>query len=97
MRSVHVIAYDIADPKRYRKVYKAMCGAGDALQYSVFRCELSETELQKLKDQVWPLLNLAEDRVMIVDLGPIEGRGDECIEFWGNPRVVPRNRSALIV
>jgi len=97
MRSVHVIAYDIADPKRYRKVYKAMCGAGDALQFSVFRCELSAMELQKLKDEVWPLLNLAEDRVMIVDLGPIEGRGDECIEFWGNPRTIPPDRSAVVV
>ncbi|WP_437202905.1 CRISPR-associated endonuclease Cas2 [Planctomicrobium sp. SH664] len=97
MRSVHLIAYDISCPKRYRKLYKAMCGHGDPLQYSVFRCELDDMELQQLKDLLWPILNLREDRVMIVDLGPIEGRGDECIEFWGNPCVTPSPRTATII
>ena len=97
MRNVHLIAYDISCPKRYRQVYKAMCGHGDPLQYSVFRCELTEMELQHLKDLLWPELNLAEDRVMIVDLGPIKGRGDDCIEFWGDPRVTPAPREPTIV
>lgn len=97
MRNVYIIAYDISEPKRYRQIYKAMCGAGDSLQYSVFRCELSQVELQQLKSDMWPQLNLAEDRVMIVDLGPAEGRGDDCIDFWGNPRVTPADRSAIVV
>jgi len=97
MRNVHLVAYDIADVKRYRRVHKTMCGHGDPLQYSVFRCELSEMELQQLKETLWPILNFAEDRVMLVDLGPVKGRGDECIEFWGNPRVVPKDRTATIV
>lgn len=97
MRHVHLIAYDISCPKRYRKIYKAMCGHGDPVQLSVFRCELSDEELQQLKERLWPNLNLSEDRVMIVDLGPIEGRGDECIEYWGQPLVTPSARSATIV
>jgi CRISPR-associated protein Cas2 len=97
MRNVHLIAYDIACPKRYRQVYKAMRGHGEPLQYSVFRCELSDVELHKLKEQLWPVLNLSEDRVMIVDLGPIDGRGDECIEFWGNPKSTVPDRSAMII
>jgi CRISPR-associated protein Cas2 len=97
MRHVFIIAYDISDPKRYRQLYKSMKGAGDSLQYSVFRCELSETELQELKMKVWPVLNLDHDRVMIINLGPVEGRGDECIEFWGNPRSDPPDRNAIIL
>lgn len=97
MRNVYLIAYDIMNPKRYRRVYRAMRGHGDPLQYSVFRCELSAVELQGLKNLLWPLLNLGEDRVMIVDLGPVEGRGDDCLEFWGNPKVVPQEREATIV
>lgn len=97
MRNVHLIAYDICEPKRYRKVYKVMCGQGDPLQYSVFRCELSAVELQRLKETLWPILNLSEDRVMIVDLGPADGRGDERIEYWGDPRVTPPQRTATIV
>lgn len=97
MRNVYVIAYDIGCPKRYRRVYKAMRGHGDPLQYSVFRCELTDMELQQLKDLLWPVLNLAEDRVMIIDLGPTDGRGDHCIEFWGEPCVAPSGRTATIV
>ena len=97
MRHVYLIAYDICDPTRYRPIYQVMCGHGESVQYSVFRCELSDVELQKLKDTLWPLLNLAEDRIMIVNLGPIAGRGDDCIEYWGNPRVTPGSRNAVIV
>lgn len=97
MRNVYLITYDISCEKRYRRLYKAMCGHGEALQYSVFRCELTDMELQGLKDTLWPLLNLHADRVMIVDLGPIGGRGDQCIEFWGNPLNVIPDRSASIL
>lgn len=97
MRNVYLIAYDIMDPKRYRRIYRVMCGHGDPLQYSVFRCELSDVELQKLKDLLWPLLNLGQDRVMIVHLGPVAGRGDQCFEFWGTPKVTPADRAATIV
>src|SRR6266498_477913 len=97
MRNVHLISYDIADPKRWRKVYRMMCGHGEPLQYSVFRCDLSDLELQKLKMNMWPVLNLEEDRVMIVDLGPAGSRGDECFEFWGAPLVEPSDRAATII
>lgn len=97
MRNVYIIAYDIGDQKRYRQVYRAMCGHGDPLQFSVFRCALSDVELQKLKESLWPVLNLAEDRIMIVDLGPLDGRGDDCIEFWGNPRAIPFDGPATII
>lgn len=97
MRQVYLISYDVADPKRLRKVHKVMQGHGDPLQYSVFRCELNELELQGLQAKLWPLLKLSEDRVMVVDLGPIGGRGDECLEFWGAPLVEPPQRAAVVV
>lgn len=97
MRNVHIIAYDIAEPKRYRRIYPVMCGHGDPLQYSVFRCPLSDTELQSLKDTLWPLLNLAEDRVMIIRLGPVKEGGDDAIEFWGLPCVQPVAPAAIII
>jgi len=89
MRNVYVIAYDICDAKRLRKVHKTMLGHGDPLQYSVFHCALTEVELHKLKMILWPILKLSEDRVMIVHVGPADGRGKECVEFWGAPRVEP--------
>ena len=97
MRSVYLICYDISSPKRWRKIHKTMKGHGTALQYSVFRAELTRMELHMLKEALWPLMNENEDRVMIVNLGPIEGRGDECVEFWGNPLQIVPERGALIV
>jgi CRISPR-associated protein Cas2 len=97
MRNVYLVCYDVADEKRLRKTYKKMCGFGDSLQYSVFRCELSPTEKQQLKETLWEILNWAEDRVMLLDLGPAGARGDHCVEYWGEPRVEPADRAALIV
>jgi CRISPR-associated protein Cas2 len=97
MRSVFLVCYDVADDKRLRKTYKKMRGFGDPVQYSVFRCELSPTEKQLMKESLWAILHWNDDRVMLVDLGPVGARGDECVEFWGDPRVEPPNRVAVIV
>ena len=97
MRNVYLVSYDVADEKRLRRTYKKMCGFGDPVQYSVFRCELSPTERQLMKASLWEILNWAEDRVMLVDLGPAGARGDDCVEFWGEPRVAPPDRVAIIV
>ncbi len=97
MRSVYLVAYDICDPKRWRKTHTLMCGVGDPVQFSVFRCELSELEKQRLKEALWEVLNLNQDRVLLVNLGPVAGRGDQCMELWGEPLTAPPERSAVIV
>jgi CRISPR-associated protein Cas2 len=97
MRNVYLVAYDVCDAKRLRKAYRLMCGAGDPLQYSVFRCELSPIERQELKSRLWEDLTFAHDRVMLVDLGPAEGRGDECIEQWGEPLTQEPDRTAIVI
>jgi CRISPR-associated protein Cas2 len=97
MRTVYLVCYDVSNDKRLRRTYKKMCGFGTPLQYSVFRCELSATERQRLKEALWEILNWNEDRVMVVDLGPVGRRGDECVEFWGEPRIEPPSRRAVIV
>ncbi len=97
MRNVYLVCYDVADDKRLRKTYKKMRGFGDPLQYSVFRCELSPTEKQQLKEALWDILNWNQDRVMLLDLGPAGARGDQCVEYWGEPRVALPDRAALIV
>lgn len=97
MRSVFLVSYDVADDKRLRRAYKTMCGFGHPVQYSVFRCELSPVERQLLKESLWSIMNWSHDRVMLIDLGPVDGRGDTCIEFWGEPRIALPSRGAAIV
>ena len=50
-----------------------------------------------MKAALWDILNWDQDRVMLVDLGPAGARGDDCIEFWGEPRVAVPPRTAVIV
>ena len=38
---IYLVSYDIAKPKRWRRVYKTMLGHGEWLQLSVFRCRLT--------------------------------------------------------
>ena len=38
---LYIVAYDISDPKRWRKVFKAMNGYGARVQLSVFQCRMS--------------------------------------------------------
>ena len=97
MRTVYLVCYDVADDKRLRRTRKKMCGFGDPVQYSVFRCELSPVERQSMKEALWEILNWDHDRVMVINLGPTGGRGDECIEFWGQLQTELPSRTATIV
>lgn len=96
MRSLYLVAYDVCDAKRLRKTHKLMKGYGDALQFSIFHCELTPLQLQSLRARLWPVLNLEQDRVMVVRLGPVEG-GEERIEYWGRPLEEPPRGSARVV
>lgn len=84
MRTRYIVAYDICDAKRLRRVHRKMCGFGEALQYSVFRCDLNPSERVLLIEALTPIINQREDQVMLINIGPSEGRGgDDCIETIG--------------
>ena len=83
MRRDYLVTYDICDPKRLRLVFRIMLGFGDHIQLSVFRCALSESELQKLTERLHKTIHHAEDQVLFVELGPLPER---------NPRIHPVGR-----
>jgi len=85
MRSVLIVAYDIADDKRRTKVHTKLKGFGEALQYSLFRCMLTPVQRLHMRSALWEILNHAEDRVLLIDLGPDDGRGRTALESWGLP------------
>ena len=96
MRTVYVVAYDIADPARWRRVYRKMRGYGDRVQYSVFRCELNPLERMQLEDSLGPLLDKRKDQVLIVPLGPPRGRYDSAISSLGRPYNDPERRVVVV-
>ena len=97
MTNVFKICYDICEPGRLRQVHKIMKGAGDSMQYSVFRCELSPMEKQELMVKLWEIVNPGVDRVLFANLGPVDSRGRECLEYWGDPREQPAFTSPIVL
>lgn len=85
MRSSYLVCYDIADDKRLRKVFKAMKGWGDHIQFSVFECQLTASDLVKLRADLASIIHHDRDQVLFVLLGPAEGRGERVITALGKP------------
>ena len=87
MRQRYIVTYDIANPRRLRKVFKLLKGYGEHLQLSVFRCDLTKMVLAKMKAELCVVINAQEDQVLIIDVGPTEGRGEEVFESLGKAYV----------
>ena len=85
MRGSYIVTYDICNDKRLRKVFQIMRGWGDHLQYSVFECQLTATDLVRLRADLSGIIHHKEDQVLFVYLGPSEGRGDRVITALGKP------------
>ena len=96
MRNRYIVAYDVSDGKRLRRIFKKMNGFGDALQYSVFACDLSSKERVIMEEALTEIIDLEKDRVIIVDVGPVEGRGADVVRTLGR-QTKPRHREALVV
>lgn len=96
-RRRYVVAYDIRDEVRLRRVHKAMKSYGYPLQYSVFVCDLDVGEKLALRLEVGGIMNLQVDSVVLMDLGDPETRGKECFEFLGPSRPLPERRRPQIV
>ena len=82
-RHSYLVAYDIRDSKRLRKIHKTVLAYGYALQYSVFWCSLDSVELIDLKMEIRQLMNHSEDSLMFVSLGPSETAMEDRFEFLG--------------
>ncbi len=85
MRTSYLVCYDIADDKRLKKVFKAMRSFGDHLQFSVFECQFTPTDLARCRHELSEIIHHQQDQVLFVNLGPAEGRGDRVITALGKP------------
>jgi CRISPR-associated protein Cas2 len=85
MRNTYLVCYDICDDKRLRMVYKTMRDFGDHLQYSIFECQFTSSDLARCRHSLSEIIDHRVDQVLFVDLGPVEGRGDRVITALGKP------------
>uniref|UniRef100_A0A7C2K179 CRISPR-associated endoribonuclease Cas2 n=1 Tax=Schlesneria paludicola TaxID=360056 RepID=A0A7C2K179_9PLAN len=72
MRRCFLVCYDIRDPKRLRQVHKICKGYGESWQYSIFFCILKAIDRVRLQTELEEVMNLREDQVLLIDLGPDE-------------------------
>ncbi len=95
-RHRYLVCYDVREEKRLRRVHRTMLGYGDPLQYSVFLCDLSGVERVLMETSLRDVVNLREDSVLIVDLGPTGGlSGKRIIALGSGP--LPLTQRAVVV
>ena len=94
-RNRYLVCYDVADPRRLRRVARTMESFGRRLQYSIFECALDDLRLAECRLELHPILNHDEDQVLFVSLGPNARDATLAIETLGKP-YTPRTRVTII-
>jgi CRISPR-associated protein Cas2 len=74
MRDEHlyIVAYDISDPKRWRRVFRLMEGFGEWLQLSIFQCRLSAVRHAELVQLLDGIIHHENDHVVLMDIGVVD-------------------------
>jgi CRISPR-associated protein Cas2 len=90
----YMVAYDISDPKRLKKVATACEDFGIRYQYSVFLCRLSATDFVKLRSRLYDLIDLQQDQVLFI---PMCAKCVPQIESMGRPMEAVDSRDVVVV
>lgn len=77
-----LVCYDIADPKRLRKVARACEDFGLRRQCSVLICRLSAAELIRIISYIYNFIKLDRDQVLFL---PLCARCASSIDALGRP------------
>ena len=67
---IYIVAYDISDAKRWRRIFKILHGYGEWLQLSIFQCRLSKTKKAELESRLREIVKAEKDHLIIIDIGP---------------------------
>ena len=89
-----LVCYDICDPGRLRAVHSVMKAFGHAVQYSVFVCDLDQSERFALRYEIGQVINHTSDRILFADLG--EATGPSRFTFMGRTSILPRQGPTIV-
>ena len=90
----YVVAYDIPNDKRRKKVSDLLEGYGKRVQYSVFECQLTPTKYDELRSRLKKSVKLSEDSVRFY---PLSRHTLGQVETWGvGPDVTQAPGSVII-
>ena len=92
---LYVVACDIADRKRWQKVFKTMKGYGHWLQLSVFQCRLTTRRRFEMTERLEKTIKPSEDHVIILDLGSAN-QVEPRVESLGKSYQAPERRAIIV-
>jgi len=69
-RDLYLIAYDICDPGRLRRVFRYLAGYKVGGQKSVFEVWITPAELRTIRAELNELMDAQADRLHILSLDP---------------------------
>ena len=58
-----VISYDISEDKRRTKIHKMLKSYGQWMQYSVFECDVTDSQYAKLRSRLSQMIKPEEDSI----------------------------------
>lgn len=90
----YVVAYDISDPGRLRKVARCCEDFGYRKQKSVFLCRLSATDIVRMRSRLYDIIELSHDQVLFI---PLCGKCLHGIEALGRPTSPATANDTVIV
>lgn len=64
----HIVAYDICNPKRLRRVARTCQDFGCRRQLSIFLCRISALDLVRLKARLEEIIDSKQDQIIFVRL-----------------------------
>ena len=91
----YIVAYDISDARRWRRVFKTMNGFGEWLQLSVFQCRLSRRRRAELETRLREIVKAGEDHVLLIDIGPAD-RTELAVESIGKTFAAIERRAIVV-
>ena len=90
----YLVAYDISDPKRLRKVATVCEDFGYRKQFSVFLCRLSATDFVRLRSRLYDIIHLDKDQVLFI---PLCGKCVNGIETLGRASEAHDAKDVVVV
>ena len=90
---LRLIVYDIAHPKRLRRVANVCEDFGVRVQKSVFECWLDDDRFEQLWDRLCAEMDLDEDALTAY---PIDERGARCRRTAGQTAIATEKRTMYL-
>ncbi len=90
----YLVCYDIADPKRLRKVARLCEDFGYRKQYSVFLVRVSATDYVRLRTRLYEAIDLTLDQVLFI---PLCGKCSQGFDSLGKPTDPPESKDVVVV